>query len=130
MNRSRLLLRRLKNRDRDLTELNSRTTMATSKKSGLSCAKSTQCVKLEGVRPEITGHGGANRWDNKSRSGVCLTGPNSVPFSNDVKGADVVDFRGEERMARGHYVGFAGYDPAPLAAFVSPQGYSGVPAGP
>jgi hypothetical protein len=39
--------------------------MATSEKSGLSCAKFTQCVKLEDIERDLLDHGGLNKGDKR-----------------------------------------------------------------
>lgn len=98
--------------------------MATSEKSGLSCAKSTQCVKLEGITHGLQTTEAPKSGDKKSRSGVCLTGPiRSFPL-DDFKGEDGVGFGVEEKVVRVHCVGFARHEIAPLVAFVSRQDYS------
>jgi len=97
--------------------------MATSKKSGLSCAKSTQRVKLEVTRKFID-HRGLRIYDNKSRSGFYLAGSTQSVFISDLTGAGGVDFRVAEELARAHYAGSASHENAPLVAFVSRQDYS------
>jgi hypothetical protein len=68
--------------------------------------------------------GGVNRWDNKSRSGVCLAGPIQSRLVSHLKGEDGVGCRVEERSVRVHCVGFARPEISPLVASVSRQGYS------
>ena len=95
--------------------------MATFEKSGLSCAKFAQCVKLEGVTRVNWFSGWA--WNAVMiRAGqACLAGSIRSRFLVSVKGEACVGFRVEERVVRVHSVDFARREISPLVAFVSRQ---------
>ena len=92
--------------------------MATSEKSGLSCAKSTQRVKLEEATRWVIDHIGYGVMTR--RAGQAFTWParGDLYLLGDLKDAGDVGFRFAEGLARAHYVGFACYENAPLVAFV------------
>ncbi len=99
--------------------------MATSEKSGLSCAKFTQCVKLEEIM-----RGNKPRWPEEvprqKPATFCLAGPIRAHLVMTFRGEDGAGFRVAEGVVRVHCVGFARHESAPLVVFVSRLGWLAV----